>query len=355
MPAISVDTFFACSLMVLLVLSAMAGASKLLYPYLNSAVDPNIAERYREISKYMFLNGGKPSNWGQNGDTIPETFGLARAGSDDAYELDIDKVSRLNSENTYGLSYAQIFTAFGIPDVSFSIEIKPVFEVAINLTAAFEGSNETTYQFEILTEKQGVLVQAELKCYVVAENYLDAENAHVSDGRSYLNVTISNDVAGPAMLAVFARSASNTRIVSFATCPFAHMYAEPEAGGTFLRLSPLNHTLTASFTYSETVLSSAYALTFNYNSTLTLTAANDESATYDIPLFLDSSPTLIIVTGWNSTNFFAEWTAYPEVPLQTGANFAGSTTLSNVYAFAYIISINSALYKCTIWLGGPKE
>ena len=55
MPAISVDTFFACSLMVLLVLSAMAGASKLLYPQINSAVDENIAERYREISKYLLL------------------------------------------------------------------------------------------------------------------------------------------------------------------------------------------------------------------------------------------------------------------------------------------------------------
>jgi len=38
MPAISVDTFFACSLMVLLVLSAMASTSKLLYPHINNTV-----------------------------------------------------------------------------------------------------------------------------------------------------------------------------------------------------------------------------------------------------------------------------------------------------------------------------
>ena len=355
MPAISVDTFFACSLMVLLVLSAMAGASKLLYPQINSAVDENIAERYREISKYLLLNGGKPSNWGQNGQTIPEPFGLAKAGSDNPYELDVDKVSRLNSENIYMLSYAQIFTVLGISDVSFRMEIKPIFEVDINLTATFEGANETIYQFEISTEKQGVPLQAELKCYIVAENHFEAKNAYAFDGRTYLNVTIPNDVTGPAILTVFARAVSNTKITSFNTCTFAHESAEPEPTDTFLRLSPLNYTLTASFISSEIVLSDAYALTFNYNSTLTQTAINNESATYSIPLFLDSSPTLIIVTGWNSTNFFTEWTAYPQIPLQIGANFASSTTLSNVFAFTYVTTINSALYKCTIWLGGPKE
>lgn len=355
MPTISVDTFFACSLMVLLVLSAMAGASKFLYPQINSAVDENVAERYREVSKYMLLNGGKPSNWGQNGQTIPETFGLAKAGSDNPYELDVDKISRLNSENIYALSYAQIFTVLEISDVSFRIEIKPIFEVAINLTATFEGANETIYQFEISTEKNGAPVQAELKCYIVAENHFEAETAYASGSGTYLNMTIPNDVTGPAILAVFARAVYSTKIISFNTYTFAHNAAEPKPKGTFLRLSPLNYTLTASYISSETVLSDAYALTFNYDSTLTQTANDNESATYSIPLFLDSNPTLIIVTGWNSTNFFTEWTAYPQIPLQTGANFASSTTLSNVFAFTYITTINSALYKCTIWLGGPKE
>jgi hypothetical protein len=354
MPAISIDTFFACSLMVLLVLSAMAGSSKLLYPYINDAVDENIAERYKEISKYLLLNAGKPSNWGQNSQEAPETFGLAKNGSDNPYELDIDKVLRLNSENIYALNYAQIFTALKMSDISFRIEIKPIFEVTINLTATFAGTNETTYQFEISTEKHGAMVETELKCYAIAENHFKAENAYTSDGKAYMNITIPNNVNGPTLLVVFARSVSNTKLTSFNAYAFAHNSAEPKPKGTFLRLSPINYALTASFVYPEIFLSNAFALTFNYNSTLTQTANSNDSATYSTPRFLEASPTLLVVTGKNSTDFFAEWTAYPQIPVQIGANFAGSTTLSNVFAYTYIITINSALYECTVWLGGPK-
>lgn len=355
MPTISVDTFFACSLMVLLVLSAMAAASKLLYPHISNAVDATVAGRYESVSKYLLLNDGTPSNWGQNYQVAPESFGLAKAGSDNPYGLDIDKVSRLNEENLYALSYAQIFTAFEMSDVSFRIEIEPIFEVALNLTAVFEGSNETSYEFEILTEKQGVPVQAELRFYVVAEDYLETSHAGVSDGRTYVNTSISNDVNGPALLVVFARSISNAKIVSFSAYPFAHNSTEPKSKGTFSRLSPLNYKLNVSLIYTEINLSDAYALSFNYSVTLAQTANSSQSATYNIPHFLDPSPTIVVITGWNSTSFFTEWTAYPQIPLQTGTNFASSATLSNVFAYTYLVTIDSTLYKCTVWLGGPRE
>lgn len=354
MPAISIDTFFACSLMVLLVLSAMASASKLLYPHIN-AMDTNTAERYESVSKYLLLNDGTPSNWGQNYQVIPENFGLAKTGSDNPYELDIDKVSRLNNENLYAVSHPQIFTALGMSDVSFRIEVEPIFEAALNLTATFEGANETSYTFEILTEKQGVPVQAELKFYVVAENYLETSPTCISSGRTHVNTTISNDVNGPALLVVFATSVSNAKVVSFSAYPFAHNSTEPKPEDRFLKLSPLNYKLNVSLIYPETNLSDAYALSFNYSSTLTQTANNSQSATYNIPHFLDPSPTLIVVTGWNSTSFFTEWTAYPQIPLQTGMDFASSATLSNVFAYTYLVTIDSTLYKCTIWLGGPRE
>jgi len=355
MPAISVDTFFACSLMVLLVLSAMAGASKLLYPHISNAVDANISERYGSVSKYLLLNDGKPSNWGQDYEATLQNFGLAKANSDNPYELDIDKVSRLNNENLYAVSYAQMFTAFQMSDVSFRMELEPIFEVVLNLTAAFEGANETSYEFEILTEKQGIPVQVELKCYVIAENYLEISHAGVSNGRTYANKTISNDVSGPALLIVLAKSVSNPKIVSFSAYPFAHNSAEPKPRGTFLRLSPLNYTLNVSLVSLETTLSDAYALSFNGSSTLTQTANSNQSATYDIPHFRDPSSTLIVVAGWNSTSFFTEWTAYPQIPLQTGMNFESTAALSNVFAWTYLVSIELALYKCTVWLGGPRE
>jgi hypothetical protein len=341
--------------MVIVVLSAMAGASKLLNPYMNNAVDQNIAERYKEISRYLLLNTGTPSNWGQNGQTIPATFGLAKAGSDSPYELDVDKVSRLNSENQYAVSYADIFTSLGLFDVSFRIEIKPIFEVVINLTATFVFANETVYQLEIRTEKNGASIQTLLKCYFVAQNYLNTTDVFASAGKTYQNVTILNSVTGPVLLVVFARHVYDARMISFTAYAFAHNSAEPQSAGTFLRFSPLNYALNASFLYSEVNLSRAYALTFDYNSTLTEATNTNESAIYEIPRFLDSSPTLIALTGSNSSSFFVEWVAYPQVPLRFGADFANSVSLSSVLAYTYAVSINSAIYECRVWLGGPKQ
>lgn len=355
MPAVSVDTFFACSLMVIAVLAAMAGASKLLYPYISNNVDQNTVRRYEQISRYMLLNSGKPSSWGQNGQISPETFGLAEDGSECPYELDIDKVSRLNNESRYAVSYADLFTSLKLVDVSFRLEIKPVFEVIVNLTATFPLTNETVYQFELLTEKHGSSVPAELKCYVVAENYLDATSVYTANGKVYQNVTLANNITGPALLIVFARHAFNAKVVSFSVFPFAHNSAEPNLAGTFLKLNPLNHVLNASFVHSGLNLSRAYALTFDYNSTLTQTMQSNESASYGIPRFLSPSPTVVVLTGWNSSVFFAESVAYPQIPLQAGADFAGAMSLSNVFAFTYAVTINSAVYECTVWLGGPGK
>jgi hypothetical protein len=355
MPAISIDTFFACALMVILVLSAMATTSKILYPHINNDVDAIAAERYREISKYMLLNDGNPSNWGQNGEIFPETFGLAKTGSHNSYDLDIDKVSRLNSENLWTMSYAQIFTAVKMPDVSFKIEIKPLFVVSINLTTAFEAVNETTYQFEIQTKKHGVPIQTEMKHYVIADDFLEASSAYASSGKTYVNVTLSNSVEGPALFVVFAKATFDTKIASFDTYAFSHSSSELKSANTFLRLSPLNYTLIASLLHSGIDLSKVYALTYNYNAILTQISSSNQSAMYDIPHFLDSSATLLVATGWNSTTFFEECTAYPQIPVQTGSNFADSTALSNVFANTYVIAVDSAFYECTILLGSPRK
>lgn len=353
MPATSVDTFFACSLMVLLVLSAMAGASKILYPQINNSVDEFAYERLMEIAKYLLLNPGEPSNWGQDSQVVPEKFGLAEADAE-AYTLDVDKVSRLNSENRFSLSYAQMFTTLKISDVSFRIEIEPIFEVSTNLTATFHAENETIYQFEVSTERHGVPVETELKYYVVAENHFEANQTYASKGIASFNVTLSDDVGGPALLIVFAKAVYNSRIVSFSAYGFEHNSGEPQTTSTFLRLSPLNHTLEVLLGYQEITLGEAYALTFNYSSPLRKIANDSQSATYSIPCLQDSSPILLVVTGRNSTTFFAEWVSYPQVPLQTGANFDGLSALSNVFFYSYIVTINNALYQCKLLLGGQR-
>jgi len=341
--------------MVLLVLSAMANTSRILSPYVNNEVDANAAERYEKISSYMLLSQGTPSDWGKDSSAIPETFGLARYASETPYELDIDKVTRLNSENLYAVNYARLFTSLKMPDVSFRLEIEPVFETRASLTATFEGTNETTYEFEILTQKHGNPVKADLKCYVVAEDYFGTTLVNDSSSSALVNMTLPNSVGGPALLVVFAKAVNDVGIVSFGVQSFAHNSAESQPRGTYLRLSPLNYTLNVSQRYSETSLSTAYALSFAYDSTMSQTLINTQSSAFAIPHFLDTSPIVTVVTGSNSSLFFEEWSAYPQVPFQTGADFANSPTLSNIFSFTYLVTINSALYECTVWLGGPRE
>lgn len=355
MPAASVDTFFACALMVLLVLSAMASTSKLLYPYMNYAVDKNVAERYKQISRYLLLNAGTPSDWGKSNQTTPTTFGIAKTGSDEPYDLDIDKATRLNSENAYAISYAQMFSALKMPDISFRIEIKPVFEVTINLTATYAGTNETIYQFEISTAKHGVPIPTDLKCYCIAEEYLEAASPFTSSGRAYVNTTIPSTVRGPALLAVLARSIYQRKTVSFNSYSFAHGSAKPEPDGTFLRFGLLNHTLDASFAQSNLTLLKTWAFTFDHNSILSETASDNQSVTYDIPRFADSGPIIIVSTGTNSTTFFSEQITYPQIPLQTGADFAILKTNAKVSTYTYSVTIDSAIYECIIWIGGLRD
>lgn len=355
MPAISIDTFFACSLMVLLVLSAMAATANLSSPIISGAFDAEASRRFREIAEHMLLSVGEPPNWGQNGQTVPETFGLAKADADNPYELDIDKVSRLNGENLYALSYAQIFKSLGIQDATFSLEIKPFFDTHVNLLKIFAGLDETTYEFEVYTSKNGAQVSAVLRHYVIAENFLEPSNPQHSDGVKRLNVTLPNNVNGPALMVVFALSYFNEKIASFSVYQFAHNSPKPVHKGAFLKLSPLNYSLTVSMVYAETVLHRAYALTFNYSSELTKTAGANQTATFSIPKLLDSSPIVFVVTGWNSTGFFTEWTTYPQIPLQMGPALKDSPNLSNVFVYSYPITVGSVICQCTIWLGGPRQ
>ncbi|MGQ9641112.1 MAG: hypothetical protein ACUVUF_03170 [Candidatus Bathycorpusculaceae bacterium] len=133
------------------------------------------------------------------------------------YALDVDKVSRLNSENQFSLNYAQIFASLKISDVSFRLEIEPIFEVSINLTATFHAENETIYQFEVSAEKHGVPVEAELKYHTIAENHFEADQAYTSHGITSFNVTLSANVGGPALFVVFAKALYNAKMVSLAS------------------------------------------------------------------------------------------------------------------------------------------
>jgi hypothetical protein len=353
MPASSIDTILACSIMIILVSSAMVITSMTLHPSLNELSHRNDIERYQQLAKYILLNPGTPSNWGSMSEVVPSSFGLASVGSLNPYQLDIDKVSRLNSENAYSITYLQLFEAFGVRDVALRIKVEPLFYVSVNLVSTSIGENETTYNFEILTRESGLPVSAKLSCYVISKYYVDSLFSSTSaGGNSSVSFAIPNSANGTALLMSFAKV--ENQIVAFNVYSFSHNSSTPEPNGTFMRLSPLNYTLNVSFSYPNEEVFRAQVFSYGYASELTQISRDKQTAEYGLPYHLDSSPMIIVITGSNGSFSFAEWVSYPELPLEMGANLSGLDSASKIVSLTYTVTINFALYAFTIKFVGPR-
>jgi len=348
MPASSLDTFFACSLMVILIVSAMVGTAKVVQPYLNDLANVNGIERYRGLAEYLLLSAGSPSDWGVMVNDVPTVFGLA-SETRQSYELDLDKVCRLNSDNIYSINYQDILTAL-VEDVSLNIKIRPLFEISINLASSQSGENETTYIFQISTSKSGFPIPTWLRCYTVVETYIsNVSSSTDSNGAGTVNVVLPNSFNGTALFVVFAKAKAYSQMIGFNVYSFGHNSEALESNKTFLQLSPLNHVLNVSFQYATVELSNAYVFTYNYYFSLSQTYMENQTVEYYIPHLLEASPMMLMLNGNNaSSTSFAEWTAYPQLPLEIGANFNDLTAKSKAVALTYVVGVNSVLYEAVI-------
>ena len=339
--------------MILLVLSAMVGTSKLMAPYLDDLADRDSTERFQHLASNLLLTTGSPSRWGQLRSAVPSSFGLARADALDPYELDADKVTRLNSENAYSLAYSDLWEAFGVNDASFQIEIKTLFELSVQLVSNSTQENQTVYEFEIRAEKSGMPISANLKSYVVLGDFVnDAEASTSLNGFATVTIGVPDSINGTALLLVFAKSAVNPQVVSFGIHAFSHNSPSPMPRGTFVSLSPLDCVLNASFTYAATEIIKAQVFTFSYNFSLTEKTWGIQTAEYLFPRLVDASVSVIVLTGSNGSASFAEWVAYPQVPLQVGADFSESIAGSRIAVYRQIVTINSAIYEVVTRWGG---
>jgi len=339
--------------MIILALSAMAGTSKLMAPYLNDLSHRDDAERFQQLASHLLLKAGTPPNWGQTGTGVPSSLGLAKADSSLPYELDIDKVSRLNSDNIYSLTYSELWEAFGVKDAAFQIDIRTLFELSISLVSNSTQGNNTVYEFQVATRKSGMPLSTNLNCYVVVEDFVEkATSSTGSDGVGSLIVDVPNSVIGTALVLVFARAQVNPQMVSLGTYALGHNSPSPLPNETFTRLSPLNHVLNASLVYSTTEILKVLIFTFNYNMSLTEKTRGVQTVEYFIPRLLDSSQMITVLTGYNGSTSFAEWVSYPQLPLQIGVDFSESVAGSKIVSVSNIVTINSALYDVVTKWGG---
>lgn len=344
MPTNSIDTFFACSLIVSVALIATASFVGTMQIRINSLQDPNKDDYLRTIAEHIIMNSGTPEDWGSSNSTLPEIFGLDNSASPYLYELDIDKITRLNAKNNYSLAYFQGSQAARLNDLAFGISISQMLTINTELSANITGDDETTYTFTVTVNQAQGPISVSLHCYVIARDFLtDVYNTTSSAGVGSVTLQIPNSSAGPAILVVLAQASFDERLTAYEIYSFAHLSQEPSPSNTFLELSPLNYTLTVNPKSTNTTIDDSYAFTFAYQTNLTSTSEN----TYAIPAFLDKSPTVIVLTGTNDTTHFIEWSAYPTIPLDFGANFEDSE--KNV--FVYTVLVKETLYKLVMGFG----
>jgi hypothetical protein len=344
MPSISIDTFFACTLMVAVVIIATISVTGTMMTRINSWKNLNEETYLRTLYESILSETGTPSNWGSDSNIKPSEFGLANTNSQYPTTLDVDKVTRLNPQNDFALSYTDILSAARLTDVAVKISISQIMNVTISLASNSSQGDSTVYTFRISVNQDSGPVTALLHCYAIAKDFLqDVYNSTSTNGIGYVSFQIPNTSNGTAIVIAFARATQDQMMTACNTQLFAHLSTEPPANQTFLDLTPLNYTLNVSPKSSNTTIESYQAFSYSYQTDLT----EISNMSRQIPKMLDASPIVIIVTGMNLSSNFIEWTTYPEIPFETGSNFNNSES----HSFSGIATIKDTLYKVTINFG----
>jgi hypothetical protein len=346
MPSASIDTFFACALLVSVALLATGYFAGTMQTGLNDSQDANESKYLSAVAEQIVTSCGSPADWGSTGSLVPSIFGLGKSGAWMPYELDIDKISRLNDQNEYALSYYDVSKSARLNNIAFSLSISPFFSIDVELTNNETAGDATAYTFQIsVSEPFG---ETSLQCYAVAKGFVTNVSGETSSsGVGYVNVEIPNASNGPALLIVFARASFDDRATSWAVYSFAHLSDEPTPNNSFLNLSPLNYVLNVSPKFPDTTVEGSYFFSYSCQSNLTSISEN----TYAIPMLMDKSPFVMVLYGSNGAADFAEWGSYPQLPNHFGADFAESE--ENV--FTYTVTIKETLYKLTLSFGDVPE
>lgn len=352
MPATTMDTLLSCFVMITLTLSSMVGVYTIVHPFLQDQRLWNETQLGQKIAEYLLIEPGNPRNWGANLVDSLENFGLAKAEFTSAFELDIDKVTRLNSDNIYNISFFDAFSALGAPDKPFRIEIKPVFDVFVNLTSKQEGLLETVYTFQVTTSRSGMPVAASINCYAVFANHVASNSSFTSSsGTGAVKISLSNTGNGTALFIVFAET--EPRIVSYAVYSFWHrLSGNPHSRGDYARLSPIDYKLRVDLFSELNIVSKGMVFTYGHWFSLDELNKSQNTQFFGIPKLLDASPMVLVGTGVDGGTYFAEWTVYPQVPVDFGIDFTNQFDLTDYCSFRYLVTINSAIYICEVTVGG---
>ena len=111
---------------------------------INSTQDINKDSYLQAIADHIITNPGAPVNWGTSS-SVPADFGLAAASSTIPYELDIDKITRLNNLNSYSLSYVDMENAAKLNNIALGITVSQVMSINIEQTSNSTKDNQCIF------------------------------------------------------------------------------------------------------------------------------------------------------------------------------------------------------------------
>jgi hypothetical protein len=346
LPTSSFDTFFACTIIVAAALIATAFLCSTMQVRIDNTQNINEQSYLQAIADHIVTSPGAPSDWGTNS-SIPADFGLAASPSSISYELDVDKVTRLNSLNNYSISYSNMEQTTKLNNIALGIAVSQVMDVNVEQSSNYTSDNTVYFTLSISTSIDSEPVSASLNCYVVTDSYLGNVTSSTSNvGSGLVSVQVPNGEADNAMVIVFARASFDDRVTSYAVYNLSNSTQETvPPNNDFLTLSPLNHELSFTTNSSGLTIQNGYVFSYAYQQNLPYTIG---AAQCPIPNLVDKSPLILVVTGIDNGTCFQEWVSYPQVPFKAGSDFTGSQ--QNV--FSYTVTINGVLYKLEISLGG---
>ncbi len=311
---------------------------------INSTQNINKDSYLQAIADHIIANPGDPIDWGASRG-VPVDFGLAACTSTIPYQLDIDKITRLNSLNNYFLSYFDMENAAKLNNIALGVTVSQVMSIDIEQSSNYTVGNMVSFTFAILTSINSEPTNANLNCHVIANNYQSNITSSTSGvGVGYVTAQIPKDSTNQAMIIVFARASFDDRITSYAIYNFQSSTQESAPNNDVLSLTPLNYTLTYATNSTHLTIQNSY--TFSYSYTQILTPLQGATQ-FSIPKLIDKSPYILLVCGYNNGTYFQEWTSYPQVPLTSGSSFQNSER--NI--FSYMVTINNVLYKVELSFG----
>ena len=342
MPSNSFDTFFACTIIVAAALIATAFLGSTLQARITSTQDVNKDSYLKAIADHLVTNPGTPVDWGI-GTSFPQDFGLAQSQFSVPYELDMDKVSRLNSQNLATFNYTTLLNATKLNNIALGIEVEQILSISVDQIENHTVGSDNWFTFQVTTSINSKQTDTSLHLYVAANNYLSNSTTVASNGYAEITFQVPSASIDHALMVLFARDSLDERITAYIIYNFATGTQQLTPNNTSVTLSVNDYVLTCSLKSAGVTVQNGYVLSYAFKSDLTSLSETQ----FTVPEIIEKSPLVIVAYGDDDGAYFQKWTAYPQIPLTTGSTFEWSE--QNI--FSYLVTVNGVLYRLNISLG----